>query len=76
MIDELSDPLIHMVRNSVDHGLEPPANAKQLVSHRAGNVTLLASHRGNSVVITVTDDGRGINCERIRTTNCHQRAYE
>jgi two-component system, chemotaxis family, sensor kinase CheA len=66
MIDELSDPLIHMVRNSVDHGLEPPDVREAAGKPRAGTVSLLASHRGNSVVITVSDDGRGINCERIR----------
>ncbi len=66
MIDELSDPLIHMVRNAVDHGLEPPGEREAAGKPRAGTVSLLASHRGNSVVITVSDDGRGINCERIR----------
>ncbi|AMV39063.1 chemotaxis protein CheW [Planctomyces sp. SH-PL62] len=66
MIDELSDPLIHMVRNSVDHGLEPPDAREVAGKSRAGTVSLQASHRGNSVVITVGDDGRGIDCERIR----------
>ena len=66
MIDELSDPLIHMVRNSVDHGLEPPSEREIAGKPRAGTVVLMASHRGNSVVITVSDDGRGINCEQIR----------
>jgi two-component system chemotaxis sensor kinase CheA len=66
MIDELSDPLIHMVRNSVDHGLEPPELRESAGKPRAGTVSLLASHRGNSVVITVSDDGRGIDCGRIR----------
>jgi two-component system chemotaxis sensor kinase CheA len=67
MIDELSDPLIHMVRNAVDHGLEPPSQRESVGKPRAGTVSLLASHRGNSVVITVSDDGQGIDCERIRT---------
>jgi two-component system chemotaxis sensor kinase CheA len=66
MIDELSDPLIHMVRNSVDHGLEAPELREAAGKPRAGTVALQASHRGNSVVITVSDDGRGIDCERIR----------
>jgi len=66
MIDELSDPLIHMVRNAVDHGLEPPGQREALGKPRAGTVSLLASHRGNSIVITVSDDGRGIDCERLR----------
>jgi two-component system chemotaxis sensor kinase CheA len=66
MIDELSDPLIHMVRNGVDHGLESPVEREAAGKPRVGTVSLLASHRGNSVLITVSDDGRGINCERIR----------
>jgi two-component system chemotaxis sensor kinase CheA len=66
MIDELSDPLIHMVRNGVDHGLESPAEREAAGKPRVGTVSLMASHRGNSVVITVSDDGRGINCARIR----------
>jgi len=66
MIDELSDPLIHMVRNGVDHGLEPPGEREAAGKPRAGTVSLLASHRGNSVVITVSDDGHGIKCEKVR----------
>ncbi len=66
MIDELADPLVHMVRNSVDHGLEPPDVRVASGKARAGTVVLAASHRGNSVVITVSDDGRGINCDRVR----------
>ena len=76
MIDELSDPLIHMVRNAVDHGLESPGEREAVGKPRAGTVSLLASHRGNSVVITVSDDGHGIDCERIRTEDCYQGAYE
>ena len=66
MIDELSDPLIHMVRNAVDHGLESPEQREAVGKPRAGTVSLTASHRGNSVMITVGDDGHGIDCERIR----------
>jgi two-component system, chemotaxis family, sensor kinase CheA len=66
MIDELSDPLVHMVRNSVDHGLELPEVRVAAGKPRVGRVLLAASHRGNSVVITVSDDGRGIDCSRVR----------
>ena len=66
MIDELSDPLIHMVRNSVDHGLEQPDQRERAGKSRMGTVSLLATHRGNSVVITVGDDGQGIDVGRIR----------
>jgi two-component system chemotaxis sensor kinase CheA len=66
MIDELADPLIHMVRNSVDHGLEMPDEREKAGKPRSGTISLHASHRGNSVVIIVSDDGRGIDSERVR----------
>jgi two-component system chemotaxis sensor kinase CheA len=55
-----------MVRNSVDHGLESPDERERAGKPRTGTVRLAAAHRGNSVVITVADDGRGIDPERIR----------
>ena len=66
MIDELGDPLIHMIRNSVDHGLETPEERLAAGKPRVGTISLAAAHRGNSVVILVSDDGRGIDVERIR----------
>ena len=66
MIDELSDPLIHMVRNAVDHGLESPEARERAGKPRAGRVTLAAAHRGNRVVVTVADDGKGLPVDRIR----------
>ncbi|UUO08765.1 chemotaxis protein CheA [Blastopirellula sp. J2-11] len=61
MIDELGDPLIHMVRNSADHGIESPevrvANGKS----PQGTIKLDAFHRGNSIIIQVTDDGKGLD---------------
>lgn len=66
MIDELSDPLIHMVRNAVDHGLEAPEVRESLGKPRTGTVTLAAAHRGNRVVITVADDGNGLDVVRLR----------
>jgi two-component system chemotaxis sensor kinase CheA len=66
MIDELGDPLIHMVRNAVDHGLEGPDRREAVGKPRVGTISLSASHRANSVVITVADDGRGIDAERVR----------
>jgi two-component system chemotaxis sensor kinase CheA len=66
MIDELGDPLTHMVRNSVDHGLELPEVREAAGKNPAGTVTLEASHRGNSICIEVKDDGAGINLERVR----------
>lgn len=65
MIDELGDPLIHMVRNSADHGIELPEARRAAGKPAEGTVTLDAFHRGNYVVIEVRDDGAGLNTERI-----------
>jgi len=65
MIDELGDPLIHLVRNALDHGIEPPEVREALGKPRQGTVTLEAFHRGNSIVIRVSDDGRGLDAEKI-----------
>ena len=65
MIDELGDPLIHMVRNSADHGIESPAVREAAGKPAEGTITLDAFHRGNCVVIQVCDDGAGLNTERI-----------
>ncbi len=66
MIDELGDPLTHMVRNSVDHGIEMPDVRQAAGKNPAGTVILEASHRGNSICIEVRDDGAGINVDRIK----------
>ena len=65
MIDELGDPLVHLVRNSVDHGIEAPEVREAAGKPREGTVTLDAFHRGNSIVIEVRDDGKGLDADRI-----------
>lgn len=67
MIDALGDPLLHLVRNSIDHGLETPTDRKADGKPEAGTIVLEAAHRGNSVWITVRDDGAGINVDKIRS---------
>ena len=65
MIDELNDPLIHMIRNAVDHGIEPPEVRTAAGKPPHGTVILDAFHRGNSIVIQVSDDGKGLDADRI-----------
>ncbi len=65
MIDELADPLIHLVRNAADHGIEPPEVRQAAGKPRWGTITLNAFHRGSSIVIQVKDDGRGLDADRI-----------
>lgn len=66
MIDSLSDPLIHIIRNAIDHGLEENANERTLLGkNEEGTITLRAFHKSGNIVISVSDDGRGINRERV-----------
>ncbi len=66
MIDALGDPLLHLVRNALDHGMESPAARRAAGKPELGTITLAAVHRGNNVLITIQDDGSGIRTSRIR----------
>jgi two-component system chemotaxis sensor kinase CheA len=63
--EELADPLMHMVRNSIDHGIEPPGERERIGKPPAGILTINAYQKGNHVVIEVQDDGRGIDPKKI-----------
>jgi two-component system chemotaxis sensor kinase CheA len=65
LIEKISDPLTHLVRNAIDHGLEPPDVRIAAGKPASGTVTLKASQRGGNIVIEVTDDGRGLDRARI-----------
>ncbi|HEY3489975.1 MAG TPA: chemotaxis protein CheA [Candidatus Deferrimicrobiaceae bacterium] len=65
MIEEIHDPLVHMIRNSVDHGVEKPDVRLAANKSACGTVTLRAFHHGGNVVIAVEDDGRGLDPEKI-----------
>lgn len=66
VIDEIGDPLIHIIRNSIDHGIETPEERVKLNKPKEGNVILKAYPDGNNVVIEVVDDGRGIDAAKVR----------
>jgi two-component system, chemotaxis family, sensor kinase CheA len=65
VIEKIADPLVHLVRNSIDHGLEIPEERRAAGKSEVGTITLAASHQGGHIVIEVADDGRGLNRERI-----------
>jgi len=65
MVDILNDPLVHMIRNAMDHGIEPPEEREWLGKPRKGSVWLSAYYQGSNVVVEVRDDGRGLNREKI-----------
>ncbi len=66
VIDRLADPLVHLIRNSIDHGLEDKAKRVSAGKSAAGRVRLAAVHTGAEVAISIADDGAGLNAERIR----------
>jgi len=66
IIEEISDPLIHMIRNSVDHGLEKPEDRVQAGKPALGTVRLSAFHQGGNIVIQIKDDGRGLNPGKLK----------
>ncbi len=65
MVDVINDPLIHMMRNSVDHGIESPDERQEANKPEEGLIKLSAYHSGGNVVVEVTDDGAGINKKRV-----------
>ena len=66
VIERLFDPIVHLVRNSCDHGLETPDQRRTAGKPESGNITLSAHQAGGEVVITIRDDGRGIDRDRVR----------
>lgn len=66
IIDQIGDPLMHMVRNSIDHGIETPEERKQAGKPVEGLLHLNAYHVGNNIVISVKDDGKGLDAEKLK----------
>jgi two-component system chemotaxis sensor kinase CheA len=64
--DEIGDPLVHLVRNAIDHGIETPLERQQKSKPSEGVLRILASQEGNSIVIRIQDDGRGIPVEKVK----------
>lgn len=65
MVEELADPLMHMIRNSVDHGIESPEKRLAAGKPEKGTVRLSAFHQGGSIIVEISDDGAGLNTQRI-----------
>jgi two-component system chemotaxis sensor kinase CheA len=65
VIEELSDPLTHMIRNAMDHGLEMPDDREKAGKPREGTISLSAEQRGGRIVISIADDGRGLHREKL-----------
>lgn len=72
LIEKIADPLVHLVRNSIDHGLEMPDVRRGAGKDETGTITLAASHQGGHIVIEVSDDGRGLDRAKI-LAKAHER---
>ncbi|HTH98229.1 MAG TPA: chemotaxis protein CheA [Stellaceae bacterium] len=66
VVERLADPLVHLIRNSIDHGIEPPSTRLAAGKPMRGQVRLEARHAGTEVLIAITDDGKGLDRDRIR----------
>ncbi|MBE0494244.1 MAG: chemotaxis protein CheA [Thiomicrospira sp.] len=66
MLEQLTDPLVHIVRNSIDHGIESPEDRIAAGKPEKGMVKMAAFHQGGNILIQITDDGAGINIDRVR----------
>lgn len=66
MLEQLTDPLVHIVRNSIDHGIESPANRIAAGKPEKGIVKMAAFHQGGNIIIQITDDGAGVNVDKVR----------
>lgn len=67
LVEALADPLVHLVRNSVDHGIEDPAVREANGKPREGTVVLSASQEGDHILLTIRDDGAGMNAEKLKS---------
>jgi chemotaxis protein histidine kinase CheA len=66
LVEQLDDPFLHLVRNAIDHGIEPPDRRTGVGKTPEGMLRLAAGYRGNQVIIRIEDDGKGIDVERVR----------
>jgi len=73
VIEQIGDPMVHIIRNAVDHGLETPQERRAKGKAEAGTISISAEQKGNQIVIEVSDDGRGVNLDRVKTKALKQK---
>ena len=66
LVEALADPLVHLVRNSVDHGIEEPAEREAMGKPRSGKVILSAEQEGDHILLSISDDGKGMDADVLR----------
>ena len=75
LVEDIADPLMHMVRNSIDHGIEDADARERAGKPRRAQLTLSARHQGSDILITVADDGAGLDTEKIRAKALAKRPH-
>lgn len=73
IIEQISDPIMHILRNSIDHGIEDPEERKKLKKNVAGKILMKVYHQSNNVIIKIIDDGKGIDLDVIRKIGIEKR---
>ncbi len=76
LVEALADPLVHLVRNSVDHGVEMPDVREQAGKNRAGNVVLSATQEGDHILLIIKDDGAGMDADKLRSIAVSKGLYD
>ena len=66
LVEDLSDPMVHLIRNALDHGIEPPEDREAAGKDRTGTLAIRAFYEGNNVVVQIAEDGKGIDPEKIK----------
>jgi two-component system, chemotaxis family, sensor kinase CheA len=66
VIEHIGDPMVHIIRNAIDHGLETPEERRAQGKSEQGTITIRASQKGNQIVIEISDDGKGVNVEKVK----------
>ena len=74
IIEKIRDPLVHLVRNSIDHGIESPEEREELGKDPVGHITISSISEQGNMIITVEDDGKGLNIEKNSKKSCLKRA--
>ncbi|HAP66792.1 MAG TPA: hypothetical protein DCQ99_03045, partial [Nitrospinae bacterium] len=75
ILEEIKSPLMHMLRNSIDHGIEPTEDRIKFGKTEEGNIKILLSQRGNNAIIEIIDDGSGINIEQLKSSAVKKGLY-
>jgi len=76
VLEKIGDPLVHLIRNAIDHGIEPPELRRAAGKHETGTIHLNAYHKGGNIIVEIKDDGAGLNKTKIRNNAIKRGIYQ